>query len=147
MVQSVVKDSSPWSGDPTALSRHPSLEPGLSLCLGRMFESEVHVLLFSSTPRLLNSFLSCSNTSFSFSLLPSLSEQLALFLSFIYDMLISDSAYHTKCCHTKPCVELRCCPKLEKHQHLNANLLISLWASGPTLPRLLHLTSLLYSIY
>lgn len=107
----------------------------------------VHPVLSDSTPGLLNSFPSWSNAPFSISILPFLSKHLAFLLSFLYNILISDSTYHTKRCHTKPCVELQYCPKCKKQQHLNANLLISLWANGSTPPRLLHLTSLLHSIY
>lgn len=78
--------------------------------------------------------------------LSSLSASLALLLYFLYGTLISDSTSHPKRCHTKPCVELQYCPKRKKHQPLNANLLISLWATEST-PLRLPLTSLLHPMY
>lgn len=97
----------------------------------------VHTLLSYSTPGLLSSFYHALMhlSQFLFSL-SSLSTSLALLLSFLYCTLISDSTYHPKRCHTKPCVELQYCPKCKQHQPLNANLLISLWATGSTPPRL-----------
>lgn len=89
----------------------------------------------------------CYNTPFSISALPFLSEHPALLLSFIHNILASDSTYYMKCCHGKPRVELQHCPKLKKHQHLNTNLLTSLWAHGPTLLRLLTLLNLLRAVF